>query len=161
MLIISVSLSLSPHIGVSLYWVVLETSRCCHCRGLAAYATASSSTSCCTRWVSTTNTLGPTATSMSASTGITSINVRTSQRHLQSNDSDLFHQSVSYSLIFCHQILSTTSKRRTLIISTLRMTTPLWCTTGGKLEEKCLIYSKSKFLPFLTWSFLSLPSPNL
>lgn len=133
-----ISVSLSLPLAVLLPWVLLEASRCCHCRGLAAYITASSSTSCCTRWVSTMNTPGATVTNMSKSTGTTSINVRISQLRLWLTDSDRYISwSVSYLLIFCcHQIMPTTSKRGTRIISALRTTTPPLCTMEGKVVQK-------------------------
>lgn len=137
-LMISVSLSLCTLLAASLYWGVLETSRWCHCRGLAAYVRASSSTNCCTRWVSTTNTPGAIATSMSESTGKTSMNVRIPQHPWWLIDSDAIFLglwAIYWSICHC-QILPSTSKRRTRVISTLRMTTLLYCTTEGKAGQK-------------------------
>lgn len=68
-------------LAVLLCWVTPETNRWFHCRGLAASTMASSSTSCCTLWVSTTNTHAATVTSTSKSTGRTSTNVRIAGRN--------------------------------------------------------------------------------
>ena len=140
---VSLSLSSTP-LAAPLYWVVLETSRCCRCRGTAAWVKASSSTRRCTRWVSTTNTPGATETSTSKSTGTTSTHVGADADYDWLTQTDIIWFWLTLSFFFCNQILPSTSKSRTQIISTLRMTTPLLCTMEGKEGQNSLGKKKKK-----------------